>query len=406
MTSSPTPKIKISDLSRSVNVGFVGPSKKVRDVNGIPFLMGKNIGPGFLKLHDLDRVTADFHASQKKSMLKPGDVVVVRIGNSGQAAKIPESLGEANCAGLVIIKGLKDVDADYLVHYLNSPTGRNYSLGKAKGSTRATLNTKSVAQTPVPVPSLDVQRRLSRRLNDFSQKAALLADVQAKSVELFSEFKSKRLNQLFTEQDQFELVNLEASCSLITKGTTPTSVGFSFVDLGVNFVKIESIDEDGAFLPEKFAHIDIETYNALKRSQLQKGDVLVTIAGALGRAAIVTEDILPANTNQAVSLVRFKRDSRIRPDYFLALLKSGYFKGQFEVLASGAAQQNLSLSQLRRLLVPAPTERVQTDFIQGVDSIEKIHTALKDVVHLQSAELSRLQSSFLSSVFERETLNV
>ena len=33
--------------------------------------------------------------------------------------------------------------------------------------------------------------------------------------------------------------------TLITKGTTPTSVGYTFTDTGVNFVKIESIREDG-----------------------------------------------------------------------------------------------------------------------------------------------------------------
>jgi hypothetical protein len=34
-------KAKIEDLANAVNVGFVGPSKSVRDSAGIPFLMGK-----------------------------------------------------------------------------------------------------------------------------------------------------------------------------------------------------------------------------------------------------------------------------------------------------------------------------------------------------------------------------
>ena len=40
-------------------------------------------------------------------------------------------------------------------------------------------------------------------------------------------------------------VKLRDICEVITKGTTPTTIGFSFVDKGVNFIKIENIDKDG-----------------------------------------------------------------------------------------------------------------------------------------------------------------
>lgn len=401
-----TPTKTIAELCSSVNVGFVGPSKKVRDSNGVPFLMGKNVGAGYLKLDDLDRVSYDFHTQEKKSKLQPGDVVVVRIGNSGQAAKIPDTLGEANCAGLVIIKGLTGINADYLVEYLNSPTGRNYSLGKAKGSTRATLNTKSVAQTPVPLPPMEVQLKIAEHLAELFEKTTHLADIRAKSDELFSIFTTKLLKQYFSEQNQFEIVHLEANCSLITKGTTPTSVGFKFANSGVNFIKIESIDENGTFLSDKFAHVSPETHEALKRSQLQTGDILVTIAGALGRAAIVTEEILPANTNQAVSLVRFKKDSKLMPEYFLALLKSGFFQVQFDLFSSGAAQQNLSLAQIRQLLVPIPPVEFQVDFIKKVERIEVLTKEQKEISQHQKSEISRLNNSILSSVFEKDIIDV
>ena len=48
-------------------------------------------------------------------------------------------------------------------------------------------------------------------------------------------------------------------CELITKGTTPTSVGFKFQKEGVNFVKIESINDNGKFIKSKFAKINSKT---------------------------------------------------------------------------------------------------------------------------------------------------
>ena len=157
--------VKIKDICTDVNVGFVGPSTSHRDDEGIPFLMGKNVGPGFLKLTSLDRVTRAFHEGNKKSQLRAGDVVVVRIGNSGQAAVVPEDFGEANCSGLVIIKHPMDILADYLVYYLNSPTGRAYSMSQAIGSTRSTLNTKTVAETLIPLPPMEEQKRIVAKLD-------------------------------------------------------------------------------------------------------------------------------------------------------------------------------------------------------------------------------------------------
>ena len=58
-------------------------------------------------------------------------------------------------------------------------------------------------------------------------------------------------------------------CERITKGTTPTTLKKRFVDEGINFIKAESIDDRGNFIPEKFALIDEETNKLLKRSIVQ-----------------------------------------------------------------------------------------------------------------------------------------
>jgi type I restriction enzyme S subunit len=141
--------------------------------------MGKNVGAGCLLLDECERVKPTFHRSQAKSQLRPGDVVVVRIGKSGQAAKIPPSLGDANCSGLVIVKQPRGIDADYLVYYLNSPQGRAYSHSHARGSTRLTLNTSSVAAALVPVPPLPEQRRIVAILDEaFEGIAAAKANAE------------------------------------------------------------------------------------------------------------------------------------------------------------------------------------------------------------------------------------
>ena len=53
----------------------------------------------------------------------------------------------------------------------------------------------------------------------------------------------------------WRVLKLGDICELITKGTTPTSVGFKFLEEGINFVKIDSINDNGKFIKSKFISI-------------------------------------------------------------------------------------------------------------------------------------------------------
>lgn len=93
--------------------------------------------------------------------------------------------------------------------------------------------------------------------------------------------------------------SLENIVYRITKGTTPTSLGFRFTDAGILFVKVESLSSQ-QINHELCAFIGEDANEALSRSRLQENDVLFSIAGTLGRVAVVHKDDLPANTNQAI----------------------------------------------------------------------------------------------------------
>ena len=61
-------------------------------------------------------------------------------------------------------------------------------------------------------------------------------------------------------------VEIEDVTEVVTKGTTPTSIGFKFQKEGINFVKIESIDNYGNIMVNKLAHISKECNEKLKKA--------------------------------------------------------------------------------------------------------------------------------------------
>jgi type I restriction enzyme S subunit len=146
--------------------------------------------------------------------------------------------------------------------------------------------------------------------------------------------------------------------SRVTKGTTPTTLGGKFVDFGVNFVKVESLAEDGRILTDKLAHIDIQTDALLPRSRLEADDILFTIAGTIGRTAIVPKWLLPANTNQAVAIVR-PNQSVILPRFLFYVLRDETRITHARTRVVQSVQANFSLSELSSLEIPLPPFRDQ-----------------------------------------------
>lgn len=186
--------------------------------------------------------------------------------------------------------------------------------------------------------------------------------------------------------------------SLITKGTTPTSLGKSFKESGINFIKAESITESGEFILDSFAYIDEDTHELLKRSQLHDGDILFSIAGVLGRIAIVNSSILPANTNQAIALIRLSNNTEIESDFLKYFLNSEFIKEQIRRINVQSAQANFSLGDINRLVIKYPKDKPEQLQIATILSkadavIEKTQAAI--------AKYKAIKQGMLQDLFTR-----
>ena len=166
-------------------------------------------------------------------------------------------------------------------------------------------------------------------------------------------------------------VRLSEIAELVTKGTTPTTLGYEFQDTGVNFLKIECFSEKGDYIQNKATHISEECHEKLKRSQLKEGDILFSIAGVIGRVAIVTRNILPANINQALAIIRIKKDDIYLP-YVKLILTSPLIKKQFERKKQGVAQLNISLKDINDLEIPLPEIGKQIEYANSFKKVEKL----------------------------------
>lgn len=172
--------------------------------------------------------------------------------------------------------------------------------------------------------------------------------------------------------DDWEQRKLGDYSELITKGTTPSS----FRDDGnVTFVRIEALREKRV-MKELCSAISEEIHKGeLARSILKENDIVFAIAGTVGKCAIITKNILPANTNQALAIIRLK--SNINRDFVYFSLTSKQMETYINQSKSVGAQPNLSLSQMNafEFLCPCKKQEQQKigDYFSTLDYLVTLH---------------------------------
>ena len=179
---------------------------------------------------------------------------------------------------------------------------------------------------------------------------------------------------------------IDEIAEVVTKGTTPTTYGMPFTDSGVNFIKAEALNGDSSLDNSGFAFVSESTHERLKRSILAEGDILVTIAGAqIGRCGIVRAEYLPANTNQAVGIIRVLRE-RANPRFVYYFFKNPQTFRMCQGIGGQAAQPNINLTVLKGFDLPLPDLRTQ-------DAIVEVLSAYDDLIENNRRRIALLEEA-------------
>lgn len=253
-------------------------------------------------------------------------------------------------------------------------------------------------QRPIIIPCVAEQRRISAFVQKMDE---LILLAQRKHEKLFT-LKASMLQKMFphaggrTPEIRFKgftgdwkKKRLYEISSLITKGTTPLGKRGGGT---VAFVKIESIDKLTGDIAVNSRVSEEEHAGYLKRSQLKEGDILFSIAGTLGRVAIVQKKILPANTNQAIAIVRLKEGVI---DYLTTYLKGKAVVDFVTKNPTIGAQPNLSLEQVRKLEILLPHEDEQKaigGYFRTLDSL--LAKSAAQIQKLRQVKLAFTEETF------------
>ena len=184
-----------------------------------------------------------------------------------------------------------------------------------------------------------------------------------------------------------DYIKLSELTCLITKGTTPTTIDCEFEKGGVSFIKAESMNKYKFIEKKELSFISEDTHNELSRSKIAANDLLFSIAGILGKMVVIKEEDLPANTNQAVAIIRV--NEKLDTDYLFYYLNLKSLKKYINFQCAQSVQANLNLSLLgdlpilyRNLDHQKKIAKVLADIDNKIELNSKINVKLESMAKL------------------------
>lgn len=117
--------------------------------------------------------------------------------------------------------------------------------------------------------------------------------------------------------------------------------------------------KDNYFDLSNFECVSEEFHRANPRTALREDDVLISTVGTIGNSSVVDAEMLPANSDRHVGIIRIL-DDKINPLYLATFLNSKYGKVQSFRECTGNVQLNLFISKINTIIVPRFSEKFET----------------------------------------------
>lgn len=370
--------------------------KKVESFDGIK----KYLSTGNLEANDvmLEEVTYVDKPSRADIIVEEGDVLFAKMINTDKVLHVT-----ANFDGIIVSTGFSVhkpkpniLSNEYLVQFLKNKAFQRQKDKYCTGAIQIAITNNGINKIKIPLPPIFDQIRIAAVLS----KADALIAQRKESLHLLDELLKSTFLEMFGDPVRNEKgwgkKNLGDITSLITDGKHGDSLNEE--NSGYYFISAKDI-HDGIIDYSNARQITKKDFEEVhRRTNLCSGDLVVVNTGAtIGKIAIATMDERTTKTTfqKSVAVIKPKNDRLI--SIYLKFLFALRLKDLLKS-SSGSAQQNLLLSQMRKIVITLPPLPLQNQFARIVEKVE----ALKAHYQASLKELENLYGSLSQRAFKGE----
>ena len=370
--------------------------------SGYRALSAKNIKTGkIVQVDSIRYVSEEMYKCWMKEEVQKEDILITSEAPFGQIYYWDSDEKIVLSQRLFAVRVNQLFYPKYIYFYMTSSFFQAELDGRATGTTVVGLRQPELLKCKIYAPNYQEQKRIADTLWYLEQKInnneAINNNLEQQAQALFKSWFVDFEPFGGVQPSEMQFIPLQELCKVVTKGTTPTTLGKSFTSSGINFIKAESILDNHSIDSSKFAFIDEETNALLKRSVIKANDIVFTIAGTLGRFAMVDNSVLPANTNQAVAIIR-PDESKVTPAYLYSFFIGNWHNEYYSKRIQQAVQANLSLTTIKSLPIAVLNNKTMSDYDELVSPL----FALMKNNEEENRRLSKLRDTLLPKLMSGE----
>ena len=385
---------RLGDICIQITDGSHNPPMGIEQSNYL-MLSSKNIDDDYITLNDPRYLSQeDFEAENRRTNIKPNDLLITIVGTIGRVAIVPNSLTEF-CVqrSVAVLKPKPEIVYNrFLMHYLQSM--RPYLEQESRGVAQKGIYLKQLSNLSIILPPLDEQRKIAAVLDKVSDLIAK----RRQQLDKLDEMVKSRFIEIFgnpkLNPNSYPISQLSEHIKFLTSG----SRGWAqyCVDNGSEwFITIKNV-KDCRISIDNMQPINAPDNAEAKRTKVQEGDLLISITADLGRTGVVTKEIADhgAYINQHLTCIRLNKEI-LNPMYVAFFMESPAGKEQFESKNQSAVKAGLNFNSINSLRLLVPPLELQNQFAAFVAQTDKSKLAIeKSLDKLEILKKALMQKYF------------
>jgi type I restriction enzyme S subunit len=259
---------------------------------------------------------------------------------------------------------------------------------------RRGLNMGLIRAISIPVPSVAEQQRLIGILEEaLDGIAAAKANAERNLRNARALFES-HLQSVFSQVGAGWKEHALSDLIKIQNGYAFKSA--EYTDSGYFVIRISNVQE-GEITLDNPRYIRLAN-KKLERFVLNAGDILVSLTGNIGRVGVIRQEQLPAVLNQRVARITVRNEC-IERDFLFRFLSSRSFRERLQDAGHGAAQQNVSTTEIESVRIMLPTKLEQRRIAQELEVLADESARLGDLYERKLDALAAFKRSLLHQAF-------
>ena len=320
--------------------------------------------------------------SRAQRVLKYNDIIFqsVRPYNMGHyLLKNQSDLPVVASTGFIQLR-VTNANADYIYQLLyEARFNYNVSL-RCTGSNYPAINADSFSKIYIPLPSLEIQQKISDILSAQDKLIELKQNLIDNKKQQKKWLMHKLLDECYIKYPLYEIIKIADYVDY--RGKTPEKVDNGILLITAKNVKMGFIDYECSK-----EYVKISDYKTIMhRGSPKYGDVLITTEAPCGNVAQITNE----NIALAQRIIKYRTKENYSNNFFCFILQSETFQSKLKIMSTGGTVQGIKGSLLHKMKIPCPPLKEQT--------------AIAEILSEQDKEIELLEKQLTQEKLKKKSL--